>query len=223
MLLTPDELEKQREKLAEVLEGYIPLEVGESKLYLVGEELDGVLQQFSDEVLNYLNPSNATGKFSTGLRGKYKQITQRASARKYIEADFAVWRNVMLKEAKEKVAALRMDDAAIERLNESVNSKIETAKGELKYILDNYDNLEVKITGFKHASIYPYVQFATMEGDRRVNRNIHLCITIPNALLYTPTLYRADMSIETFVKAARNPFGDVFYLPCDSQSPKKEE
>lgn len=212
VIITPDELEAQKAEAIEILNNFVPLHIGKARLYFVDMSLNTLMRGFSDKVINYLNPGKPTGKFATGFRWRHKQVTEKDTTINYIEADFAVWKNKLLKETRERVAAVPMSDEAIDRLNTSVNNEIEAAKGHLQYILDNYNSLEVKITGFKHSISYPYIQYSTYKGKKKITVLQHLSTQIPNVLLYAPETYRSDMSIDTFIKAAKNPFGDVYYM-----------
>lgn len=215
MQMSPEELEIQKDEANEILKRYVPLKVGKSKLYFIDMSLNTLMRGFSEKIINYLNPGKPTGKFATGFRWRHKQITEKETTIKYIEADFAVWKNRKLKDARDKIASIPMSDEAIDRLSVSVNAEIKEAEGHLHFILENYNSLEVKITGFKHSVLYPYIQYSTTKGNKKVSQTQHLSTKIPNVLLYTPETYRSDMGIDAFIKAAKNPFGDVFYMLRD--------
>lgn len=217
-------------KIDEILARYPHREVGEAKLYFIDADGDKLLhdleQQFDGkealskrlrsefaQIVNVVNPGKCADTYNVGIRGKHRQITDQEVVRENLEAEFAIWKNTLLKEAKKTVAIHSLSDDVVDKINNDVNSTIDVANSELKYILENFDTLVVKIAGFKHQKNYPYVQF-TIDDENKKRKTIskHLSILAPNCLFYRPAIYRSDMKIDEFIKDARNPFGDIFYM-----------
>lgn len=203
--------------------------VGNATLYFINEKQDHRLQELEIEfdgeesrmpsqrkefaqIVNYLNPASPTTTYATGIRGKHRQISDEAKVFKRLKGQFAIWKNTLKKDAEMKLKVHNYSYKDRDILMREINDKIKIAEGELAYIIENYDKLEVKIAGVLHEKSYPYIQYADVSSGERVTKQKSLSITVPNALYYTPTLFRSDMSIREFVKKARNPFGDIFYL-----------
>lgn len=215
-----DEVGELRGRVMEVILEYRFREVGKAKIYFVDGVGDMRLRSILSEaeekdvrkVCHYINPGEAIEKYSVGIRGKHRQITQKETTRKYIEGDFEVWKNTLIKDAREIISVHQKSDHEIEIINEEVNNKIEIARGELAYILENYDKVVVKIAGFTHQKYFPYIQYVnTIDGEKK-KQNEHLSVLVPNILYYNPTRYRSDIQIDDFIKSSKNPFGDVYYM-----------
>lgn len=222
-------IEDFKARVNDVLAGYSFRVVGEAKLYFIDEVGSKELVSLEDDfdgrgittkferkefaqVVNVLNGSDAAISYSVGLRGKHRQITEQAKVDKYLEGEFAVWKNVVLKKAREIIATHSPDDQTVARINREVNNEIEVAQGELAYILSNRDTLEIKIAGFTHQKVYPYIQYSIELDGKKKLQNKHLSIVAPNVLYYCPAPYRSDMKIDEFIKSAKNAFGDVYYM-----------
>lgn len=231
-----------------ILKMYRMKEIGGAKLYLVDAEgieklkeiqskydisannVEGLSKRAKNEfskVLKIINPDNPATQYSVGIRGKHRQINDQEKIfgddGKALEAEFAIWKNQYLKAMEQKAIDLDLDQKDMDNLRDKVNGEIATAEGDLKYILENRDQLVVRIAGLLHQKSYPYIQYiidVDTDGKRvRKKINEHLSIKAVNAFFYIPTYYRDDMKIMDFIKHAANPFGDVFYM----QKPPKEE
>lgn len=221
---------KYREQIEEILSKFPFMEVGDAKLHFIDREGDALIRSIEKsfdgrealskrlrsefaQVVNLLNPGKAADTYSVGIRGKHRQITDQDVVRENIEAEFSIWKNTLLKNAKKTIEVHTLSDEAIDKINQEINTTLDVANGELKYILENFDTLVVKIAGFKHQKNYPYIQFTIDdENNKRKTVNKHLSILAPNCLFYQPAIYRSDMKIDEFIKDARNPFGDIFYM-----------
>lgn len=231
-----------------ILKMYRMKEIGGAKLYLVDAEgieklkeiqskydtsannVEGLSKRAKNEfskVLKIINPDNPATQYSVGIRGKHRQINDQEKIfgddGKALETEFAIWKNQYLKAMEQKAIELDLDQKDMDNLRDKVNGEIATAEGDLKYILENRDQLVVRIAGLLHQKSYPYIQYiinVDTDGKRvRKKINEHLSIKAVNAFFYIPTYYRDDMKIMDFIKHADNPFGDVFYM----QKPPKEE
>lgn len=219
-----------KKKVDDILLTYHFREVGEAKLYFIDAKADGLIRSIDMEfdgrealskrlrsefaqIVNVLNPGKAADTYSVGIRGKHRQITDQSVVKEHIESEFIIWEKTMIKNAKETVAIHSLSDDAVDKIEQELNATLDVAKSEFKYIMENFDTLVVKIAGFKHQKNYPYIQFTVDdEGRKRKAISKHLSILAPNCLFYEPATYRSDMRIDEFIKNARNPFGDIFYM-----------
>jgi hypothetical protein len=234
-----EELAEYKNKVDEVLARYSSKRVGESIVYFVDSVGDAQLRalqgqydrrdsdKFSkrvktefSKVLKIINPGTPATQYSTGIRGKHRQITDQDVIfdEQFLDTEFIIWKNKYNKEMRDEAILHNYSDEAMQKLNDKINSDVLNAEGELRYIKENKDKVVVKIAGVLHQKEYPYIQFPSEnEKGKRVSISEHLSILAPNAFYYTPEPYRSDMSINTFVKHAKNPFGDVFYMMHDTE------
>ncbi|MDD4969901.1 MAG: hypothetical protein PHT07_10785 [Paludibacter sp.] len=237
-----DELDEYKSKVEEVLLRYSSKRVGDATVYFIDAAGDAQLRSLQDhydrrdtdkfskrvktefsKVLKIVNPGKPATQYSTGIRGKHRQITDHEVIfdEKFLDTEFAIWKNKYKKLMTEEAILHNYDDEAMRVLNDQINTDILKAEGELQYLKDNQDKVVVKIAGVLHQKSYPYIQFPSEneKGDR-ITLTEHLSILAPNAFYYTPALYRSDMTINTFVKLAKNPFGDVFYMMREEEDGK---
>lgn len=206
------------------------LEINGARLYFLNKEANDFFRQLRESfidheackserqfasIVNLLNPEAPSYSYSTGIRAKYKQVLNQEKVKGRLEGEFEIWKNTKLKNANEYIGLHSLSDSAADNIEKEVLAEIEVAKSELKYILKNFDDLEVKLTTFEHRKAYPYVKYYIDNDGKPKAFYRHLSIVAPNALFYVPRTYRVDMEIEEFVRHAKNPFGPIYYMERD--------
>jgi hypothetical protein len=161
-----------------------------------------------DLIVKLLNPARAAQNYFVGLKGKHRQINKSDTVRENIEGEFAVWKNKLKKDVREIVTLHSLDDEAFAILEKEAVMKIEAAEAQYNFILNHFDDLEVRIAGYTHEVIYPYVSYR-IKGE---NIQKHLSIKVPSVLYYESVKYRSDMAVADFIKNATNAFGDIYYI-----------
>lgn len=238
-----------KQQVSDILKSYHLQEIGGAKLYFVDAEgikkLREIQSHFDNsdngeeplskraknefsKVLKIVNPECPSTQYSVGIRGKHRQINDQdkifEDGGKTLETEFAIWKNQYKKAMELEAIQLDLDKRDMDNLNQKVNDNIAKAESALKYIIENQDDLVVRIAGLLHQKSYPYIQYIIDAEDKDGKRyrkkiNEHLSIKAANAFYYIPTYYRDGMKIMDFIKHAENPFGDVFYM---HKNPEKE-
>lgn len=215
-----------KKQVTAILEPLKCLEIAEGRLYFVDGDTVALLTELKsqlegsftkktdpkrfgfDLICRILNPNKPAQKYSVGVKGKHRQINDSEKVRANIEGEFAVFSNKLRKEAREKAVLHNMKDDEIAQLEKETTKRIMEAEAGFKFVMDNFDKLEVRIAGYAHEKIYPYVSYV-VNGKQH---NTHVSIKVPTILYYESVKYRSDMDVADFISHARNAFGDVFFM-----------
>lgn len=216
-----------KEEVESILSKYRHKEIHQSKLYFL--DFKGIVQiEAARHSLEKHYPSDAdreaysfnliakvldispTEYYHTGVRSKRRQLSTAEVVGKSLDEEFAIWKNIVQKEAREYVALHNISDEELYEREKELRRRIIEAESNFKYIKDNFDALEVKISGWdeKNENLYAYITYRC-DG---VLRNKHLSVRVPSILHFQPTPYRSDMKIAEFIENATNAFGRVYFM-----------
>jgi hypothetical protein len=215
---------------AKIIDELLPklkyMDISEARLYFCSKEqmalaygaqkqLEGLftLKKHSkysgfSRIANLLNPSILTHTYTVGVRAKYRQIIDAAKVKKELEGEFACWKNTTLKRARDYIAAHTLDERSIDDYTMEVQGKIAAAQAQYDFVLNNFEEVEVRIVGYDKRKSYPYITF--YENKKKITK--HLSITAPNLLMLEINTYRSNMEAVDFIENGINAFGDVYYL-----------
>lgn len=218
--------EETKKQVAGVLANTKFLDIGGGKLHFINKEQGMLLNAFragleeriesnSDKkrygfglIAKLLNPLHPAQYYYAGMKGRHRQINDSLKVLKNLDGEFAVWQNKIRKDAREYAATHSLDDEAIALLEADIARSIERGTAHFEYMKSDFDNLSVKITGYKHEKSYPYVSYRI---DGKLAEG-NISIKVPTVLLFEPVKYRSDMSEAEFIKNAVHAFGDVYYM-----------
>jgi hypothetical protein len=165
-------------------------------------------------IANILNPTGPVSKYSTGIRGRHRQMTKSDTVRREIEGEFEVWKNSQLVRMRDTLESSNLNAAERAKTVQEVEQRIDEGEREFTYVLEHFDELKICIAGYNHEKSYAYIQYVDAD-EKRCNQ--HLSIKVPNILFYEPVHYRKDMKIADFIKDATCAFGDVFYMQREKE------
>jgi len=225
--------ETTRSELLDALQAYEKVEMLDTVLFIVDEEMCNVISQARrlleleygnnekmlkkysiDSIIKYLNGDGVSPAHSYTLREKtfHRQITKPDTVKEMLDTEFKLWRNRLLKEVLSKVTSKGLTPEQIQSKRDELNAEIAVAEEKHDYIKENFDSLEVKISSLiKRPSFGVVIRYwvigATKETKTRLKN------TIPNVLYFKekPVETAPHNKIKEFLEHSENPYGEVYY------------
>lgn len=216
---------KSAARVIELLHTYEKRVFGDAEVYFVDEDgmkelvhtRDSLLALFTREtdkrrfsinkLVNLLNPDSVAHKYSIKLMPKSQQINRIESVESYLDANYIVWRNTRIKQHEEMLKTHKFDDVTKAKIQREHDSELALAEEEYKYILERFEEIDVRITGYEHETLYPSIAVTT--ASKAFEK--HLRSEVPNALLFAPRPFRQNMKVKEFIDEAQHAFGNVYY------------
>jgi len=163
------------------------------------------------KVINFDMPANA---YQTFEKESWKQINDREIVFSMLDEELIKHENKIRAFTKRK---LKEDGVAPELQNDILNrieKEISEARVEKEYIQENFDSLDVRISGYfekkKHAGLRWYI-------EKRKQTDVNLRKQTPNVLWFKEYTdeqkIRRDNELVYYLKDAKRAFGNVFYSP----------
>lgn len=161
-----------------------------------------------NRLVNLLNPDSPSHRYSVRFIPKFQQISSCEALDKYFESNYIIWRNTKIKSFNEMLDAHKFDENTKARLQQTHDSELERAQEEHDYIVKNFDNIDVRISGYEHETLYPSMSFSTL--NRTYDK--HLRSEVPNVLWFVPRPFRTNMGIKDFIENSQHAYGNVYYI-----------
>jgi len=172
------------------------------------------------KVINFDLPANA---YQTFTRESWKQINDREKVFSMLDEELIKHENKVRAFTKRK---LKADGVPPELQNDILNRievEIKEAQKEKEYIQDNFDALDVRISGYHERTQYAGLRWYV---NKVKQADVNLRKQTPNVLWFRE--YTEDEKIRTdnelihYLKEAKRAFGNVFYAPFSDNKPKED-
>ena len=170
------------------------------------------LYSFS-KIINLLNYNQLSHRYSVKYIPKFQQINKIESVKKYLPSHYAVWKATAIKDFNELLESHDFDEGSIKKMKKEQEMLLARAAEDYEYLLNNPDNLDIRISGYDEASNYPAIIFAT---EKRATEK-HLRSEVVNALWFKPHNSRLDLSTKEFIETSTRAFGNVYYKHRDDE------
>lgn len=198
-----------------------------SVLYLINQEMINYIKdydsklrlEYGDEkkfsishivkVINFDKPSHW---FNTFTAYDWKQINDKDKVLKALEGEFEKTFNKLKVDVKRKIKAKDISEENENKILQDINKEYSLAQKELKFIKDNFNDLDVRISSYKVRKKYAKIDYK-INKVRQVFKNLKS--TVPNALwfeeLSDDEKANENNELIRYFKHAKNPFGFVYY------------
>ena len=151
-------------------------------------------------------------------KATWTQINDQDKVRAKIEGEFIKWKNTILKNTKKKQKEKKNSQQAILDVEQKIHQEISVAQKELEHILENFDQYDVRISGYKRRTFALMLNYK-ISDDKSTYLQVALNKTKPNILwfkeLSEEEKIRTNNKLIHYLQKAKNPFGDVYFLPKD--------
>jgi hypothetical protein len=138
------------------------------------------------EYAKIINPEYPAFKYTLLMKHKKKEIFDPMKVKKYLPAEFEIWKNKARLDLKKKIenpdSAITPDQA--KKLKEKLELEIEIAKSRIDEVLENFDSYDVVISTFEHYTYYPALYYVMEVKDKNVPKDTHLRQDVPNILWF---------------------------------------
>lgn len=154
------------------------------------------------------------------LKHKYKNITDKKKIEDRIDALHLIEINKIKKNHEDYIAENKdsFDAAFIQNLKNELEEDIQEIKDKKKFLIDNFDDLEIKISTFKEFKEYPTIKTI---NTNQVDSVEHLRIEVPNVIHAHTNIFlldedmRKDAKHIKFILEAKKAFADIYYKKRD--------
>ncbi|MFX4155166.1 hypothetical protein ACOTWR_06040 [Aliarcobacter butzleri] len=154
--------------------------------------------------------------YKTFLKHKYVNITNPEKVKEQIKREYAIalaetenHYEKIINDNKESV-----DEDFINKINTEMNTKLTEIRSEKKFIDDNFEEIDIRITTFKEENLYPHIRLIDANGEESID---FLRAEVPNIIyahrnmFFMKDGYRKDAKHIKFAIEAKHAFGEVFY------------
>lgn len=154
--------------------------------------------------------------YKTFLKHKYINITDKEKVKKQIEREYGVAKNKTngfydkLLEAQKDI----IDEELENKIKKERNDKLADIEKEFKFIEENIDSLDIRITTFREDKKYPHIRLIDVNEEEYID---FLRAEVPNILYGHRNIfemkedYRKDARHIKFILDATHAFGEIFY------------
>lgn len=205
----------------------------EVRLFLVNEEIYNKIQALSAKanslkketrtkhdkdpfyyVCKIINPDGIPAyKYEMKTQEKYLSIKNKEIIQNRMESEFVIFKNKKMK-SLEEIEDLEQK----EKLKQKVSDEISYAAQMKNYILENFDDLDVVISGYEmrkqRAMIY-YTRTKKSPIDNKLSLQEYLRTELPNILYYVDSTKdknkRADFHQRELLKLYKHGFGTIYF------------
>lgn len=170
------------------------------------------------KVVDFEKPSN---RYQISISERWKQINDEENVKNKLEAELIKHENKIFKRIQDKMDIKKLTPEIRADINKRVSDELREQKKYYQYIVDNFDELDVRISGYferiEVAVLYWYVK-NTRQKDLGLRK------TVPNVLWFEDAEVtmnnRSDNELQEYFKKATRAFGNVFFAPKDENNQK---
>jgi len=160
------------------------------------------------QIINILNEDSVCFDYKIDYVHKFKQINNSASVGRYHEKHYFSWVNKQKMAFEEYVRVHRPEAHIVNRMKLDLDANLKRAEDEHNYIMQHMNEIDVRIISFPRAKLYPKITISTQKHTN----SRHLKNSVENLLWFEPRHARSDKDVDIFIRSAKNPYGDVFYI-----------
>jgi len=206
-------------KLEKIINKLDPIEFHGATLYEIDKEIlkELLLLQTEDtskrknKYFKILNTKKAI-KYKFYLRKTPRIIVDKQKVREYLQKEFNLYKNVLLKSVEESIIENNLSEKDASNLRKRVNMQILEGEQKLKELIINYEEYEIIITNYKDARYYPAIHFTTEDKKHKAD---HLTTRTPNFLYYEEescdTNEKSTAYIKKFIKNSKLLGNTIYY------------
>jgi hypothetical protein len=201
-------------------------DIARKELIRINDELNALISNQNEKrklklnkIVNFLNPENASSRYSVSYKAKYQYISKEESLEKYLPAHYEITLNKIEKEYRDLFAAHKFSEKKKQQLIVKKEQEIQRVKDEFAYIskkLKDGKGFDVKILSYEHSSLYPEIKFSETSFEqgktKHKTRYAHLRSEVVNALWYKPSQLKSSNTVADILQNYNHAFGDVYYI-----------
>ncbi|MEA3227673.1 MAG: hypothetical protein U9P38_01240 [Campylobacterota bacterium] len=211
------------------IKNFTPEIIQDSELYILNDrEIDKILsleqllyKEYGDlanykiyklsNIVKIVNPTEPSHYYKLYVREKWEQVNDQEKVLARLDGKFAKWKNRLKKETFESCKLKGIPQDKISDIMNNIDQEIIVAKRELAYIKENFDNLDVRISGYAHRKVYGAISYKMNKKQYSTTlRN-----SVPNILwfreLSEDDKVRTNNELKLYLDKATLAFGDIYY------------
>jgi len=211
------------------IKNFTPEIVQKSELYVLNDKqiesilsLDKILKREYSDLPNYkhlnlsnivkiINPLEPAHYYKLYVREKWEQVNDQEKVLARLDGKFAKWKNRIKKETRESCKLKAIPQDKIDEIMRRIDEEIIVAKKDLAYIKENFDDLDVRISGYAHRKVYGAISYKLHKKQYSTTlRN-----SVPNILWFKELTedekVRSNNELKLYLDKATLAFGDVYY------------
>jgi len=182
----------------------LTMEYGNDEIALKDYNISNIVK-----IINIQEPCNW---YKTFEAKSSKQVNDKEKVLLRLDGEFSKYKNKVLSFTKKKIKEKKIKKDSADAIIKDIHKEIALAEKELKYIQDNFDELDVRISTYFERTSYGGVQYG-INKIRQPNQNLRK--TVPNVIWFKPLQKekssRDDNELEIYFSHATRAFGDVFF------------
>ncbi len=211
------------------IKNFTPEVVQNSDLYIFNDkQIDSILsleqilqREYGDlpsykhyslsNIVKIINPLEPSHYYKLYVREKWEQVNDQEKVLARLDGKFAKWKNRIKKETLESCKLKAIPQEKIDAIMKNIDDEIVVAKKDLAYIKENFDNLDVRISGYAHRKVYGAISYKLHKKQYSTTlRN-----SVPNVLWFKELTedekVRTNNELKLYLDKATLAFGDVYY------------
>lgn len=227
-----------RVEFGEMISAYQKERVVESDLYMIDDAAMAKIKEFEtrldmeyggdektqkkcniSKITKVINPDEVATYYKPFAKEKWEQVNNREKVLNRLESKYNIWKNSLIKNTKGKLAEIGAPSSVVKETMKRVDMEIEEGARSLDYIIENFEELDVMISGYELRKKYGAVQYKS--GGKFCNTTLRL--DVANVLWYKKERSREDNETALFIEKAKKAFGIVYYAPRDFEVQKRIE
>ncbi len=183
----------------------------ESQLYKEYGDLSSYKKYNLSNIVKIINFDEPSHYYKLYVREKWEQVNDQEKVLARLDGKFAKWKNRIKKETLESCKLKLIPQESIDKIMSDIDDEIIVARKDLEYIKENFDDLDVRISGYAHRKVYGAISYKLHKKQYSTTlRN-----TVPNVLwfreLSEDDKVRSNNELKLYLDKATLAFGDVYY------------
>jgi len=147
-------------------------------------------------------------KYSVSYQLLYPNVYKEEKGEHYIEKERGMALARLNQEHASLVNAGNHDALTIAKKESEKRAKEQKINDNYKYLMENREKLDIRLIGFKNASLYPQLHIVK---EQKGKQYLHLKSTVPNLMWYKPQLLQGEFKIKEFIENSENAFGNIYF------------
>lgn len=190
-----------------------------------GSDKDIYKQYSISKIVKLINSDKPSNWYRIYTGYDWKQINDKDKVFKLLNGELERTFHKHKLDVRKKIKSKEIKEEQEKKILHDIDLEYKEAQKINQYILDNFDNLDTRISSYKDRKAYAKIDFK-INKKRQTNKNLNK--TVPNVIWFEELpkedKKREDNELLEYFKHAKNPFGYVYYIEEDIyKKPNKKQ